>query len=216
MLEGTATSSATDAPPVSLVQDRVRGRRIMERVMSIYDEALRQLTLAPRDVPLDALRDTAAIVQRLMGSYRASMENGFFFPRFRQVGRSVEAVNVLEAEHRQARRFTAAIARLATPESLGEPLARQELVAAIRAFQVVYRSHDTREDTVLLLVFSTLLSRAEADAIGAWVARQETVVLGGGYDVIATDLSRIEQRLGIGPHGAAVRAAPTPLRDPTP
>ena len=170
----------------------------MERVLAVHQEAIRRLLLPRPDLPPEILADTTRIIHNLMDDDRVPIEESFLFPALRREPDSAGAVNLLRAEHREARHFVAMIEPLATSAALRDPIARQELVAALRALEVVYRAHEDRETAFLAPGFRALAGCEILRALGLWVARQRPVVPGGhGDDAITGVLDRTEKSLGL-------------------
>lgn len=61
----------------------MREHGVLERVLLIYDEAIRRID-ANEDLPPDAVMDSAKIVRSFIEDYHEKLEEDFLFPRFNE------------------------------------------------------------------------------------------------------------------------------------
>lgn len=153
---------------------------------------------AHQDLPPDALTASASIVRKFIEDYHEKIEEEYLFPRFRQAGKMVELVDVLEMQHQRGRSLTGTILGLSTQAALKDVEDRQRLKGALQLFARMYEPHEAREDTVLFLALRKIVSRNEYDALGEEFEKKEHELLGeDGFERNVAEVGRIEQHLGI-------------------
>jgi hemerythrin-like domain-containing protein len=73
-----------------------------------------------------------------------------------------------------------------------------QLIQALATFNVMYRPHEAREDTVLFPAFRKIVSKHEYDSLGEEFEKNEHKQFGeNGFDSIVNKVSEIEKSLGI-------------------
>jgi len=180
---------------VTPAEDLMREHGVLRRVMYVYDDAAERLG-GQREVPLDALARCAAIVRRVIEDYHEKLEEEFLFPRFERAGKLAELTAVLRRQHEAGRALTAQITHLAHA-----PLAdadRGQLVAALRAFNHMYRPHAAREDTVLFPALRGLVGKHAYAELGEQFEDREKQVLGDhGFEHAVEEVAGLEQAFGL-------------------
>jgi len=74
----------------------------------------------------------------------------------------------------------------------------QQLIQALTAFNIMYRPHEAREDTVLFPAFRKIVSKHEYDSLGEEFEKNEQKLFGkDGFDTMVNKVSEIEKSLGI-------------------
>jgi hypothetical protein len=101
-----ATPTGMPRPSGSVTEDLMRSHRFLDRVLLIFDEAVRRLGLPRPDLAPDVVAGAAGIVHRLAEEYHQQIEEGFLFPILRRARLLVDLVDTLEAQHRQVNRLT--------------------------------------------------------------------------------------------------------------
>ncbi|HVG92332.1 MAG TPA: hemerythrin domain-containing protein, partial [Alphaproteobacteria bacterium] len=128
---------------VSTNEDLMREHGVLNRVLLIYDEAIRRIQAKEKFDPA-VLTKSAGIIKSFIEDYHEKLEEDHIFPRFEQSGSKLTELTVnLRAQHAVGRKLTEKIA--ATAKS-GDT---QALNLALAAFNRMYRPHEAREDTVL-------------------------------------------------------------------
>src|SRR5438046_1918829 len=184
------------AEDVTPAEDLMREHGVLNRVLLIYEEAIRRLEAAV-ELPPDALAGAAGIVRRFVEDYHERLEEEHLFPRFVKAGTLTDLVEVLQAQHESGRRLTADILGLATPGA-GDARSRQTLVSRLRSFVRLYRPHEAREDTVLFPALHRLIPEREYRALGDRFERRERELLGErGFAGVVDEVAAIEKALGI-------------------
>jgi hemerythrin-like domain-containing protein len=192
---GTQRGEAEEevAPP----EDLMREHGVLNRVLLIYDEAIRRLE-AKQDLTPDAVRHSADIVRTFIEDYHEKLEEDYLFPRFEKAGRLADLTKVLRAQHEAGRRVTQRIIQLATAQALKDAASARSLEEALRQFTRMYRPHEAREDTVLFPALRDIVSKHEFGALGEDFEKKEHALFGeGGFEKIVERVASIERTLGI-------------------
>src|SRR5678815_886115 len=94
-----------DGEEVTPAEDLMREHGVLRRVMYVYDEAVAKLR-AGGDVPMDALRNGAQMIRRVIEDYHEKIEEQLLFPRFEKAGKLVDLIATLRAQHATGRVIT--------------------------------------------------------------------------------------------------------------
>jgi hemerythrin-like domain-containing protein len=187
--------------PVSPAEDLMREHGVLDRVLLIYEEAVRRLN-GKKELDPGLLIGSAGIVRRFIEDYHEKLEENDLFPRFEKAHTLTDLVGVLRRQHEAGRRLTDRIRNLATAAALKAPAERGQLAEALRLFIRMYRPHAAREDTVLFPALRRIVSPHEYDALGEDFEEREHRLFGkGGFESVVDEVARIEQQLGIGDLG---------------
>jgi hemerythrin-like domain-containing protein len=185
------------AEEVSPPEDLMREHGVLNRILLIYEEALRRIE-AGEELPPEPLSSSARIVRDFVEDYHEKLEESYLFPRFRKANTLVDLVEVLETQHRAGRRLTDVTMRLATVDGLKNADDRRELAASLREFIRMYRPHEAREDTVLFPAFRDVVSANEFDSLGEDFEKKEDELFGeGGFFKVVDRVAEIEKTLGV-------------------
>jgi hemerythrin-like domain-containing protein len=181
------------APP----EDLMREHGVLNRILLIYDEAVRRLD-AKGALPPDPLRSAASIIRTFIEDYHEKLEEDYLFPRFEKAGRLADLTTVLRAQHQAGRRLTDQVTQLATLQSLKDPARVDSLKNVLRQFNRMYRPHEAREDTVLFPALRQIVSKHEFGALGEDFEKKEHQLFGeDGFEKIVDRVASIERALGI-------------------
>lgn len=181
---------------VTPAEDLMREHGVLKRILLIYDEAGWRLA-SKAEVPFDALRDAAGIVQRFIEDYHEKLEEEHLFPRFRRRKKLVDLVDTLQRQHAAGRKVTAAIlsAIAARPKS---DLDRQALAGLLAKFTRMYAPHEAREDTVLFPAIRQVVTPAEYDDLGERFEHREHQLFGKeGFEGMVVKVGEIEKKFGL-------------------
>jgi hemerythrin-like domain-containing protein len=185
-----------DEEDVGPAEDLMREHGVLNRILLVYEEAIRRLE-AGVELPPDAVTGAAGIIRRFVEDYHEKLEEEHLFPRFVKAATLVDLVEVLRAQHETGRRLTADILGLATP-AVGDARARQTLVSRLRGFIRMYRPHEAREDTVLFPALHRLIPERDYRALGDRFERREHELFGErGFEGVVDEVAAIEKTLGI-------------------
>lgn len=180
------------SPPEDLMQEH----GLLNRILLIYDHCRMQLT-SKTTFPITALAGSAAIIRQFVEDYHEKQEENYLFPRFKKANQLTDLVNVLLQQHQAGRSLTDKIMHLSKTSPMSEEENKQ-LIDALTAFNVMYRPHEAREDTVLFPAFRKIVSRHEYDSLGEEFENNEHKLFGkDGFETMVGKVSDIEKQLGI-------------------
>jgi len=182
---------------VSAPEDLMREHGVLNRILLIYEEGLRRLD-DRKEVPPDVFHRPATLVRKFVEDYHEKLEEKFIFPEFEKQNKHVNLVKVLRQQHEAGRKVTDVILRNAVADRFRKEDARNELVAACRAFIRMYRPHEAREDTVLFPALHKLLPAKRIKDLGEQFEKEEDRLFGEeGFEKTVHQVATIEQMLGI-------------------
>jgi hemerythrin-like domain-containing protein len=182
---------------VSPAEDLMREHGILKRVLLVYGEAVRRISVS-EDLPPDPILDAANLVRSFVEDYHEKLEENFLFPRFRKANKLTELVDVLVTQHQGGRKLTDITLRFANLASLRNPDDKRRLSESMTQFIRMYNPHEAREDTVLFPAFRKIVSGHEYDALGEDFEKKEHELFGDdGFGKMVDRVARIERALGI-------------------
>jgi len=181
---------------VSPPEDLMREHGVLDRVLLIYEAAMRKFA-AKEDVDPAIVTHAAEVVRDFINNYHEKSEEKHVFPRFKRAGKMVDLVDVLLAQHEAGRRVTQVILQGASASRTdGEE--RQRLVGAMQSFIAMYRPHAAREDTDLFPKLKDVVSSHEYDAMAEQFEEEEHRLFGeDGFEKMAQRVAGLEQAIGI-------------------
>src|ERR1051326_1675461 len=71
---------------VSPAEELMREHGVLKRVLLIYREAISRID-GGRDLPADALVDSAKLIRAFVEDYHEKLEQDYLFPRFKKAGK---------------------------------------------------------------------------------------------------------------------------------
>ena len=176
---------------VSTNEDLMREHGVLNRILLIYDEAIRRIQAKEKFDPA-VITKSAGLIKTFIEDYHERLEEDHIFPRFEQAGKLVELTVNLRAQHAVGRRVTE---RIVAAAKSGDT---QTLNASLAAFNRMYRPHEAREDTVLFPALHGLVSKHEYDAMGEEFERIERKTFSGdGFDMAVDQVTELEKQFGI-------------------
>jgi hemerythrin-like domain-containing protein len=176
---------------VSTNEDLMREHGVLNRILLIYDEAIRRIQAKEKFDPA-VITKSAGLIKSFIEDYHEKLEEDHIFPRFEQAGKLVELTVNLRAQHAMGRRVTE---RIVAAAKSGDT---QTLNASLAAFNRMYRPHEAREDTVLFPALHGLVSKHEYDAMGEEFERIERKTFSGdGFDMAVDQVAELEKQFGI-------------------
>ena len=159
-------------------EDLMREHGVLDRVLLIYEAALRRFS-ANEDFDPAVLTDSAHIIREFIEDYHEKSEEEHVFPHFKKAGIMTDLVDTLLAQHKAGRQVTEAILSY-VPGSREEGDERRKLVNALTSFITMYRPHAAREDTDLFPKLRDLVSVNEYDAMAEEFEEKEHKLFGVG------------------------------------
>jgi hemerythrin-like domain-containing protein len=176
---------------VSTNEDLMREHGVLNRILLIYDEAMRRMQ-ANEKFDAAVIVKSAGLIKSFIEDYHEKLEEDHIFPRFEQSGKLVELTVNLRAQHAMGRRVTDRIVATAKSGDM------QTLRTSLAAFNRMYRPHEAREDTVLFPALHSVVSKHEYDAMGEEFERIERKTFGGdGFDMAVDQVTDLEKQFGI-------------------
>src|ERR1700742_4603762 len=176
---------------VSTNEDLMREHGVLNRVLLIYDEAMRRIQVNQK-FDADVVVKSADIIRTFIEDYHEKLEEDHIFPRFEKSGKLVELTVNLRAQHAIGRRLTGSIAATAKSGDM------QKLSSALAAFNRMYRPHEAREDTVLFPALHSVVSKHEYDAMGEEFEQIKRKTFGGdGFDMAVDKVAELEKQFEI-------------------
>jgi hemerythrin-like domain-containing protein len=192
----TTDQDKKDAEEVTPPEDLMREHGVLDRVLLIYDAAIRRLT-ANEDFDPTVISDCANLVQDFIENYHEKSEEDFLFPRFRKANQLTDLVTTLLDQHQAGRNVTSNILKSAA-QVRSEAVAKQECINAMQAFVTMYRPHAAREDTVLFPKLRDIVSGHEFDAIGEEMEKREHQHFGeDGFEKAVAHVAKLERKVGL-------------------
>jgi hemerythrin-like domain-containing protein len=177
-------------------EDLMREHGVLDRVLLIYEAAMRKLD-AKEDFDPAVITQSAEVIRDFIEDYHEKSEEQHVFPRFIKAKQLVDLVGVGRTQHQAGRKVTATILRLA-PASRQDGDERRQLVAAMQSFIAMYRPHAAREDTDLFPKLRELVSANEYDAMAEELEKQERQKFGeDGFEKMVERVAKLEQSIGI-------------------
>jgi hemerythrin-like domain-containing protein len=184
------------AEDVTPPEDLMREHGVLDRVLLIYDAAIRRLS-ANEDFDPAVISDCAELVQDFIENYHEKSEEDFLFPRFRKANQLTDLVTTLLAQHHAGRIVTLKILKSAPPVR-NDAAAKRDCINAMHAFVTMYRPHAAREDTVLFPKLREIVSGHEFDAIGEEMEKREHEHLGeDGFEKAVAHVAELERKVGL-------------------
>jgi hemerythrin-like domain-containing protein len=180
------------SPPEDLMQEH----GLLNRILLIYDHCKSNLV---NKEPLDpgVLLNSANIIRTFVEDYHEKQEEDYLFPRFQKANQLTDLVQVLKQQHDAGRAITDQIIQLSKTKSLADT-ELQKMIGLLTNFNVMYRPHEAREDTVLFPAFRKLVSQHEYDSLGEEFENNEHKRFGEeGFETMVNKVADIEKQLGI-------------------
>jgi hemerythrin-like domain-containing protein len=184
------------AEEVTPPEDLMREHGVLDRVLLIYDAAIRRLS-ANEDFDPAVISDSAKLVQDFIENYHEKSEEDFLFPRFRKAHQLVDLVTTLLEQHQAGRKVTRNILGSAA-QVRRDAAAKRDCISAMQAFVTMYRPHAAREDTVLFPKLREVVSGHEFDAIGEEMEKREHEHFGeDGFEKAVAHVFDLEKKVGL-------------------
>jgi hemerythrin-like domain-containing protein len=198
--QGPADSTDRDkqqaAEEVTPPEDLMREHGVLDRVLLIYDAAIRRLS-ANEDFDPAVISDCAKLVQDFIENYHEKSEEDFLFPRFRKANQLVDLVTTLLEQHQAGRNVTVNILKSAA-QVRSDAAAKNNCVSAMQTFVTMYRPHAAREDTVLFPKLRDIISGQEFDDIGEEMEKREHQHFGeDGFEKAVAHVAELERKVGL-------------------
>ncbi len=186
--EGSNSGKEAEVTPG---EDLMQEHGVLERILLIYDEAIRREELKRAFDPVLIVR-AATIVRKFVEDYHEKLEEEFVFPRVQAAQRETELVAILLRQHQSGRELTDAILSSARSGNVSQ------LPPLLRSFIRMYRPHAAREETVLFPAFREILGRSSYRELGEQFEAREHQIFGEhGFRTTVDQVAEIEKTLSI-------------------
>lgn len=183
-------------PEVPPPEDLMREHGVLDRVLLVYEEAIRRLN-GRQDLDPSLISDSASIVRDFIHDYHEKSEETYVFPRFRKANQLVPLIDTLVTQHDAGRKVTDRILASA-PRAGSDDAARQQAVQSMQAFLTMYRPHAAREDTDVFPKLRKLVSSNEFDSMAEAFEQEERRKFGDdGFTKMVDRVAGLEKRAGI-------------------
>lgn len=180
------------SPPEDLMQEH----GLLNRILLIYDKSIADAA-TKLGIQNMQLYNAAGILRTFVEDYHERQEEQYLFPRFQKANQLTDLVSTLLQQHNAGRALTDQILQLSKGSSLTQA-DTQKLVSLLTRFNIMYRPHEAREDTILFPAFRKLVSNHEYDSLGEEFEKNETKKFGkDGFESVLAKVADIEKALGI-------------------
>jgi hemerythrin-like domain-containing protein len=180
------------SPPEDLMQEH----GLLNRILLIYDYCKDVLTKKQSFDPT-LLFNSAGVIHSFVEDYHEKQEENYLFPRFQKANQLTDLVQTLKQQHDAGRAITDQITQLTKAKSLSDN-ENEKLISLLTNFNIMYRPHEAREDTVLFPAFRKIVSQHEYDSLGEEFEDNEQKHFGkDGFETMVSKVADIEKQLGI-------------------
>jgi hemerythrin-like domain-containing protein len=194
LITGCGNEAEEDISPA---EDLMREHGVLNRILLVYDTCRANL-INGEQFPLQALNDSAQIIRSFIEDYHEKLEEDFLFPRFEKANTLTDLVQILRNQHKAGRELTARIIQISNGKTLSSTEDNQKLINLLSDFNIMYRPHEAREDTVLFPSLRKIISKNEYFALGEDFEDKEHDLFGEeGFESIVEKVAGIEKQLGI-------------------
>jgi hemerythrin-like domain-containing protein len=194
LVSGCSKTGAYEIGPAELL---MTDHGLLNRIMMIYD-ACRTKLIAGESFPADALQKAARLIRIYIEDYHEKLEEEFLFPRFVNADKLVGLNQLLYIQHSTGKKVTDQILALAGSSTLTDPDNTRKLTELLNTFNWMYRSHESREDTVLFPALRSIVSKKEYYAIGEEFNKRAANIFGqDGFEATLAKAEAVEKQLGI-------------------
>jgi hemerythrin-like domain-containing protein len=182
---------------ISPSEDLMREHGVLNRILLIYD-CCRVHLINEEQFSHVALGNSAQIIKNFIENYHEKLEEEFLFPRFEKANELTDLVNILRTQHQAGRKLTDQIIQLSETKNSSRPDDNKRLINLLESFNVMYRPHEAREDTILFHALRKIISSNEYFALGEDFEDKEHELFGeDGFETIVNNVANIEKQLGI-------------------
>jgi hemerythrin-like domain-containing protein len=189
-------SKKTDAEKSALPPSErlMRNNALTSRVLLIYAASARRLG-AGEDLESGVFIQAAEVMRDFVHGYQELVEQADVFPVFKNAGRMVELVALLQFQHEAGRQLTERVLKAA--RGIANSAQRKELTNALQATVTLYAPGIARENTDLLPTLRSLMTSTDFDALAQTLDKAENEKIGAeGFDKAVKRVEAIEKKLG--------------------
>ena len=195
-LFGCKEKEDDDEKKVSPPEDLMQEHGLLNRILLIYDHCKKDL-VDGHSFDLAILFNSSGIIRNFVEDYHEKQEEDYLFPRFKKANQLTDLVAILKQQHDSGRAITEQVLQLSKTKSL-DGTDSQKMIRLLDDFNIMYRPHEAREDTILFPAFRKIVSQHEYDSLGEEFEKNEHKRFGeDGFDVMVNKVADIEKQLGI-------------------
>jgi hemerythrin-like domain-containing protein len=182
---------------ISPAEDLMREHGVLNRILLIYDACIVKLTIN-ESFDMVLLNNSAQIIRTFIEDYHEKLEEDFLFPRFLHANQMAGLIQELYIQHATGRKITDQILQFGKIQLPAGPDENQKLIKLLSDFNLMYRPHEAREDTVLFPAIRKIVSKNEYYALGEDFENKEHELFGSdGFESFVEKVASIENQLGI-------------------
>ena len=141
--------------------------RLIERLLNVVEIAANRLEQS-QPLRADFFLDVVAFIQNFADAYHHSKEEKMLFTTMIECGFPAQGgpINVMLAEHEQARLYTQELQKATTQLVAGDETVKSTVIRTARDYALLLREHIVKEDTILFQMAFRLLSLSEQRQLG--------------------------------------------------
>jgi len=189
--------SGAEEEMVSANEDLMREHGLLQRLMLVYDTAVMQLS-GGGEFNSALIRSAAEIIHDFIEDYHEKLEEEHLFPRLEEADVLRDLTHILRKQHRAGRGVTEQVLALTAEGNSPAGDELNQLIRLMRSFNLMYRPHESREETVLFPAFKEVVSEEEYASMGEEFEEIEHQKFGGeGFEMMVDRVEEIEKQAGI-------------------
>lgn len=180
--------------PILPAELLMREHGVMSRVFLVYEEAVRRLR-AKEELPPNGLLDAAKLTRNFFEDHHVKIEEELLFHQFIRRKLLNDTITVLTKQHESGRKLTDEILQLSTADQLAKPGNTEKLIAAVEAYNRMYRAHIAREDTVFYPMLAKVYTTTELKSFADQINEKEVKLFGAkGFEKLVEEVDAVEKR----------------------
>ncbi len=179
---------------VTPAEDLMFEHGVIERLLLIYDEAVRRIE-DDQQAPAQSILGAVGLMRDFSEKYHEKLEEQYVFPRLEQAREHVELTRILRRQHIVGREISARVLAMSEADMMADPT---RVAKSLRSFSHMYLPHIASENSVAFRAFHDLVPPEQYMELGEQFEDREDLALGeDGFHKIVTQVSDIEKELGI-------------------
>lgn len=194
LVEGCGEKARQEITPA---EGLMHGHGLLNRIMLVYD-ACSSLLEKREKFNAALLHDAALLIRTFVEDYHEVLEEKYLFPRFVNAGVMVEQIQMLYIQHHAGRSLTDRILSLSDDSLNTDRDKATEVISLLRQFNVMYRMHESREDTDIFPAILQVVQDGDYNNLTDEFQKTADAMLGtGGFQAQVEKITVIEKQLGI-------------------
>ncbi|MBV8660796.1 MAG: hemerythrin domain-containing protein [Candidatus Dependentiae bacterium] len=181
---------------IPLTEDLMREHGVLNRVLLIYEEIVKRIN-NHHDFPISALQKTIDIIRLFIENHHERLEEDYIFPLFEKHKKELALIAVLKEQHIKGREITAQLEKLVTASHV-DHAAKLSIKHLLEEFIIMYRPHESHEDTQIFPLVRSFMSEKEFEELGELFEDFENQLFGeDGFELMIKKLESIEKELDL-------------------